>query len=237
MDNRQLLIAGVVAPLVVLVTVLSVYLLVVVPGRDARRDAATVPPTNVRAERPPGAMDDGDGFRPSVVADEPPPDVTPAASDLAGDDLDGDGYVDEPAGLEAPPRRAPRPAPLPAPATRAEHEAFAQEYLARQMGTSVSDVVGLYATPVRYYALGRVDAQTVTDDKDAYFRRFPSRRYALAGPVRVASARGAATLRFDYTFAVGGGPGGERSGRATVELDVVPADGTFLIRGEQGHVY
>jgi hypothetical protein len=109
----------------------------------------------------------------------------------------------------------------------------------RQARNSVADALGLYATSVRYYAMGRVDAQTVFDDKEAYFRRFPDRSYRLSGPVRVTSSTGtgAATLRFDYEYALGGGAGGERSGRAWVELDVVPSGDTYLIRGEHGAVY
>ena len=249
-DNRPLLIAALVA-LVALVAVVGYYLLVYVPGRDARlAETAPASPT-VATERPPGSLaDDGDGFRPSVIEQAPP--VRPndrgarATDDEAEREADG---VDGADGLEAPPRRAPLPAPTPeprpetrpapAPAARAEHEAFARDYLARQTDDAASNALGLYATTVRYYSLGLVDAQRVYDDKDAYYRRFPDRRYALAGPVRVLSSTGAgaATLRFDYTFAVGGGPGGERSGRANVELDIIPSGNTFLIRGEQGNAY
>ena len=248
-DNRPLLIAALVA-LVALVAVVGYYLLVYVPGRDARL-AETVPaaPT-VATERPPGSLaDDGDGFRPSVIEQAPP--VRPndrgarATDDEAEREADG---VDGADGLEAPPRRAPLPAPTPeprpetrpapAPAARAEHEAFARDYLARQTDDAASNALGLYATTVRYYSLGLVDAQRVYDDKDAYYRRFPDRRYALAGPVRVVSSTGGgATLRFDYSYAVGGGAGGERAGRAWAELDVVPSGDTFLIRGERGNVY
>ncbi len=253
-DNRPLLIAALVA-LVALVAVVGYYLLVYVPARDARLAEAPAAAPAVGPERPPGSLaDDGDGFRPSVIEEAPPvrvdDDGTRATDDARTRDAEreADG-VDGADGLEAPPRRTPvpaqapdpRPAPSPAPApvARAEHEAFARDYLARQTDDAASNVVGLYATTVRYYNLGRVDAQTVSVDKEAYYRRFPDRRYALAGPVRVLSSTGsgAATVRFDYTFAVGGGPGGERSGRAYVELDIVPSGDTYLIRGERGDVY
>lgn len=247
MDRRQLLIAGVIAPLAVLIVVLAIIL-----SRGSR--APEPARVTVRDERPPGTMGESDGFRPSVVDND-----TPAgdADDLGepsppADAVEDEGDAPAPApadGLEAPPRRAPRPpsspptAPRPdtrpAPVARPAHEAFARDYLARQANNAVSDVLGLYATSVRYYSMGRVDAQTVYDDKEAYVRRFPDRTYRLVPPVRVVSSTGTgtATLRFDYDFAAGGGAGGERSGRAWVELDVVPSGDTYLIQGEHGSVY
>ena len=216
-DSRPLLIA-LVAALVVLVAVVSYYLLVYVPARDARL-AETPPPAAAPTERPPGALDEGDAFRPSVVEAPPPADDAP--------------------GLERPPQRSPdRPARLPATAP-AWARNVAEMYLGQQARGSADDVITMYAPPVRYYSMGRVDAQRVYDDKAAYFQRFPERRYALAGPVRVVTDNGdgTGTIRFDYTFAVGGGFGGDRSGKAYVELDVVPEGEGHLISGERGDVY
>ncbi|HEX8386558.1 MAG TPA: hypothetical protein VF576_10255 [Rubricoccaceae bacterium] len=250
-DNRPLLIAGVIA-LVALVAIVGYYLLVYVPARDARAAEGLGGDVPVQTERPPGALAEGDGFRPSVIEADPTDDVGTRLDDVpqpVGDDPD-----DAAPGLEQPPNRAPRPAtppaqtpdvpapaaaPVPpAPTSRPEHVDFAEEYLDRQAGNSVSYALGLYATTVRYYDRGRVSADEVGRDKEAYFARFPNRRYALASPVRVVSgtAGGAATLRFDYTYALGGA-GRDRSGRAWVELDVVPSGGTFLVQGERGDVY
>ena len=241
MDNRQILIAGVVAPLVLLVLVVAYYLLVYVPNRDAREAERADVEVTVGTDRPPGALSEGDGFRPSVIAEEPPPETSDPFEGISNDDSDDDEPVDDDPGLEKPPVRTPRPTPeanTPPPA-RAEHSAFVRDFLGRQSNNTVSALLGLYGPTVRYYDRGRVDASVVQSDKEAYFARFPDRRYTLAGPVRVVSStgNGAATLRFDYTFAVGGGRGGERSGRAYYELDVVPSGDTFLIQGERGDVY
>ena len=249
-DNRPLLIAAV-AALVALVAVVGYYLLVYVPRRDARADTPPEVSQTVQTDRPPGALSDGDGFRPSVIED------TPA-------DSDGDGEsprrrpADDPAetpGLERPPRRAPLPAadpdaaerpddppadrPTGRPAASRAYVDFAEEYFERQSGGPVAAAMRLYAARVRYYDRGSVEAEVVEADKAAYFARFPERRYVLSGPVRVVSAGASdvTTVRADYSYAVGGGTGGERSGRAYVELDLVPAGTTFVIQGERGDVY
>jgi hypothetical protein len=261
-DTRPLLIAALVA-LVALVAVVGYYLLVYVPNRDAREARDRDLGASAQTERPPGAIDEGDGFRPSVIEAEPldvpsdePPNVV--SSDDGPNTLEDEGD-ESPPGLEQPPRRsppagapprapaAPRPTPSPAPSApsvpttpsaRPEHVDFAAEYMDRMSVNAVSQALGLYATTVRYYDRGRVDADAVGADKEAYFARFPDRRYALAGPVRVVSTSGATTtLRIDYTYTLGGGRGGNRSGRAWVELDVVPSGGTYLIHGERGDTY
>lgn len=219
MDNRQLLIAGVIAPLVLLAAVLSYYLLVAVPDREAReRDERAI--VVVPAEAPPGRIDEGSGFEPSVVEPAPPPRAAEP----------------EP-GLEQPPQRETGvEAP---PIARDALAGFADLYLSEQESAGASEVVRLYGERVRYFAMGLADKSDVYQDKLAYFRRFPDRRYALASPVRVVgdAEAGGATIRFEYTFSVGGGPGGERSGRAWTEMDLVPDGGSFLITGERGDVY
>lgn len=257
-DNRPLLVAGV-AALIALVAVVGYYLLVYVPERDARAETPPQPSVAVQTDRPPGALSDGDGFRPSVIEDEPlggdPADSRPRR-DPADDDLSGTP------GLERPPRRAPLPdesqaedepraeneprateppaaQPATRPAARREVVDFVEEYFDRQSGGSLDAAMRLYAARVRYYDRGRVGAEAVEADKAAYVARFPERRYALAGPVRVVAtgASDVTTVRADYTFAVGGGAAGDRSGRAYVELDLVPAGSTFVIQGERGDVY
>lgn len=216
MDRRQLLIAGVIAPLAVLVVVLAFVL-----GRGS--DAPEPARVTVRDERPPGAATRA---VPADVPDDAPP-ARPPAEAIAPSSESADGE-----GLEAPPRREPRPA-------RAQNvEAFAEDYLRRQGDPDPNELVNLYGDIVRYYAMGRVDLQTVYDDKLAYFQRFPDRRYGLASAVRVTpGANGALTLRFDYDYRTGGGPGGQRSGQAWAELDVVPSGATYTITGEHGSVY
>lgn len=216
MDRRQLLIAGVVAPLAVLVVVLAFLL-----GRGS--GAPEPARATVRDERPPGATTPG--------AETDVPDDAPPADAPAEDPADSLAPPDD-EGLEAAPRRAPRPVGAQTP------EAFAEDYLRRQSGDDVSDLIGLYGDAVRYYSMGRVGAQAIFDDKDAYFRRFPDRSYGLASAVQVTpGAGGTATLRFDYDYSAGGGAGGERAGQAWTELDVVPSGGTYTITGEHGSVY
>lgn len=217
MDRRQLLIAGVIAPLAVLVVVLALIL--------ARGPGTPQPtPAPPREERPPGPVARENAARPETATTTPD---TGSDEVAAAPPRSADGE-----GLEAPPRRAPRPA-------RPQNvEAFAEDYLRRQSANDVSGLLGLYGDGVRYYSMGRVDAQTIYDDKDAYFRRFPDRSYGLASAVQVTpGADGAATLRFDYDYSAGGGAGGARSGSAWTELDVVPAGGSYLITGEHGSVY
>ena len=247
MDRRQLLIAGVIAPLAVLVVVLALVLL---------RGPSRPPETTVAVrtdERPPGAMASGDGIRPTIVgeAEVPPPEATagtPAESGPDLDEMDPEGAAPED-GLEAPPRRAPRaapapapvpaPVPAPAPVARPAHEAFARDYLAGTPDSAVSDVLGLYATCVRYYSMGPRDAQTrstTTRRPTSGASRTVRTRSPRPSASTPSTGTGAATLRFDYDFAVGGGAGGERSGRAWAELDVVPSGGTYLIHGEHGSV-
>lgn len=123
------------------------------------------------------------------------------------------------------------------PALRGDAERFVAEYLARQSEREANPLIELYADGVRFYGLGRVDAQTVYDDKVAYFSRFPSRDYRLASGVRVTPSGTGATLRFDYSFAVGGGRGGSRSGTGWTELTVRRGGELFLITAENGSVY
>ncbi len=216
MDRRQLLIAGVIAPLGVLVVVLAFLI-----GRGS--GAPEPPRVTVRDERPPGAATRDVPV--DVQTDEPPAYAPVAAEADSRESMDGEG-------LEAPPHREPRPA-------RAQNaEAFAEDYLRRQSNNDLSSLLGLYASSVRYYTWGPVGASRISADKDAYFRRFPDRSYGLASAVRVTpGADGAATLRFDYDYSTGGGAGGQRSGSAWTELNVVPSGGTYLITGEHGSVY
>ncbi len=197
-----------IAALIALLTLLvGVLATLVVTGRRA-------PAAPVVTDRPPGPVAGSDGG--STVAVRPMP-IAPVPA--------------------APVARPPQPRPAAPTIDQANATAFAEAYLARQSTNDVSSLLGLYASQVRFYSIARATPQAIYDDKDAYFRRFPSRDYRLASGVRVTPRGDASLFRFDYTFAVGGGRGGSRSGSGWTELTVVPDRGTFLITGENGSVY
>ena len=114
--------------------------------------------------------------------------------------------------------------------------AVADAYLQAGNDGDSAAIAGLYAARVRYYDRGPVPRDEVLADKAAYLRRWPERQYERASDVVVEPGPGGgATIRFDYTFQVGGA-GRTARGEGWAELTVRPDAEGFLIIGEDGGV-
>jgi peptidoglycan hydrolase-like protein with peptidoglycan-binding domain len=99
----------------------------------------------------------------------------------------------------------PPPAEAPAPGqdlTPERVNKLVQDYLRDAEGTDVAAQVKYYAFPIRYFDHGKVSQQFVTDDTGNYVKRWPERKYSLAGPVTffAAGKEGETVVEFTIAF-------------------------------------
>jgi peptidoglycan hydrolase-like protein with peptidoglycan-binding domain len=77
-----------------------------------------------------------------------------------------------------------------------------QNFLRDAEGADVTAQVNYYADPVRYFHHGTVSQQFVTEDTGNYVKRWPERKYTLAGPVTffVSGKDGETAVEFTIAF-------------------------------------
>lgn len=98
----------------------------------------------------------------------------------------------------------PPPAESPAPGQDLTPERvtkFVQDYLRDAESGDVSAQVKYYAFPVRYFDHGTVSEQFVARDTTNYVKRWPQRKYTLAGPVNFFAAGNEGETNIDFTIA------------------------------------
>jgi peptidoglycan hydrolase-like protein with peptidoglycan-binding domain len=99
----------------------------------------------------------------------------------------------------------PPPAESPAPGQDLTPELvnkFVQDYLRDAETPDVPKQVNYYAFPVRYFDHGTVSQEFVTRDTSDYVKRWPERKYTLAGPVTFFASDndGETTVEFTIAF-------------------------------------
>ena len=79
---------------------------------------------------------------------------------------------------------------------------FVQDYLRDAETPDVPRQVSYYAFPVRYFDHGNVSQEFVTKDTSNYVKRWPERKYTLAGPVSffVSGNEGETNVEFTIDF-------------------------------------
>ena len=98
----------------------------------------------------------------------------------------------------------PPPAESPAPGQDLDPERvskFVQDYLRDAEGQDVSAQVKYYAFPVRYFDHGTVAEQFVAQDTADYVKRWPERRYSVAGPVSFFASDKEGETNIEFTIA------------------------------------
>ncbi|MEY2579865.1 MAG: hypothetical protein QOI49_2689 [Verrucomicrobiota bacterium] len=97
----------------------------------------------------------------------------------------------------------PPPAESPAPGqdlTPDRVNKFVQDYLRDAESADVAAQVKYYAFPVRYFDHGTVPQQFVTQDTGNYVKRWPERKYTLAGPVNFFAAEKEGETEVEFTI-------------------------------------
>jgi hypothetical protein len=105
--------------------------------------------------------------------------------------------------LDLTPTPAP-PAESPAPGqdlTPDQVTKFVQDYLHDAETQDVSRQVNYYAFPVRYFDHGSVSQDFVTKDTSNYVKRWPERKYTLAGPVAFFASDNEKETNVEFTIA------------------------------------
>src|SRR5437764_9899730 len=98
----------------------------------------------------------------------------------------------------------PPPAESPPPGqdlSRERVNKFVQDYLADAESTDIPKQVNYYAFPVRYFDHGTVSQEFVTKDTSNYVKRWPERKYTLAGPVTFFASGNDAETKVEFTIA------------------------------------
>jgi len=98
----------------------------------------------------------------------------------------------------------PPPAESPAPGqdlTPDRVNKFVQDYLRDAESDNVAAQLKYYAFPVRYFDHGTVPQQFVTQDTTNYVKRWPERKYTLAGPVNFFAAGKEGETAVEFTIA------------------------------------
>jgi hypothetical protein len=78
---------------------------------------------------------------------------------------------------------------------------FVQDYLRDAAADDVAAQVKYYAFPVRYFDHGAVSQQFVTQDTSNYVKRWPERKYTLAGPVSFFASGKEGETELEFTIA------------------------------------
>jgi hypothetical protein len=80
---------------------------------------------------------------------------------------------------------------------------FIEDYLRAGESNDVGAQIRFFAFPVDYFEHGRVNATFLRQDTASYVRRWPTRRYMLADPVRITgSSRDKVNAEFTIAFSV-----------------------------------
>jgi hypothetical protein len=98
----------------------------------------------------------------------------------------------------------PPPAESPAPGqdlTPERVNKFVQDYLREAETDDVPGQVKYYAFPVRYFDHGTVSEQFVSKDTSNYLKRWPERKYTLAGPVNFFASGKEGETELEFTIA------------------------------------
>jgi hypothetical protein len=100
------------------------------------------------------------------------------------------------------------------------------------------NAAALYAASVDYYGRAKVPRAAVISQKQAYYRKWPTRRYeVIAGTFAVRpGANDAVEIVFRYTYELSDGRRSMRGVGQTVLGVVLSADGNFQIAKEEGGI-
>jgi peptidoglycan hydrolase-like protein with peptidoglycan-binding domain len=142
----------------------------------------------------------------TAAASEPLPDMPVLKSDTASALPESQRLALQREAEEKPDLAPSPPAPAESPAagqdlTPDRVNKFVQDYLRDAEGQSVPAQLRYYAFPVRYFDHGTVSEEFVTKDTSDYVKRWPERKYTLAGPANFFASGKEGETEIEFTIA------------------------------------
>lgn len=113
---------------------------------------------------------------------------------------------------------------------------FVRRHIQLGMNGDIDDIMALYWRKTHYYTHGFIEKEKVREDKLAYFKKWPKRRYDLTHIIYIKKLPDMdIAVKFNFLYIIGN-PERRLEGEAWSELILRPQAGRYYIFSEQGGV-